>query len=84
VHDTFYFERRGIPAVFVASDVFRAAASSQSQALGMPDVARVFVPHPIQDATDAEMQAKAEAVVDEILAALESGAAKGEAERRRD
>jgi hypothetical protein len=30
----------------------------------------VFVPHPIQDATDAEMQLKAEAAFEAVLGAL--------------
>lgn len=29
-----------------------------------------FVPHPIQDATDDEMRAKADAILDEVIAAL--------------
>lgn len=70
VHDCADLESRGVPAVFVASDTFVDAAAVQSRALGFPSVARVFVPHPIQDATDEEMRAKAEAVVDAILAAL--------------
>ena len=72
VHDSIYFEGRGIPAVFVASDEFASAATSQARALGLPDVQRVFVPHPIQDATDDEMRARADAAVDAILAALET------------
>jgi len=36
----------------------------------MQDAKRVFVEHPIQDATDAEMRAKAEAIVAEVIAAL--------------
>ena len=36
----------------------------------MPDLARVFVPHPIQDRTDAEMHALADAACDAIIAAL--------------
>jgi len=36
----------------------------------MLDAQRVFVAHPIQDATDDEMVAKADAVVDQIIAAL--------------
>jgi hypothetical protein len=56
--------------VFVASSAFVDAADAQSKALGLPDVRRVFVPHPIQDATDDEMRAKADAAVDAILAAL--------------
>jgi len=34
------------------------------------DVRRIFVPHPIQDATDDEMQAKADAIVDAVIEAL--------------
>ena len=62
-------ERRGIPGVFVASSEFIVAAQSQVDALGI-DVARVFIPHPIQDRTDDEMMALADAAVDEILAAI--------------
>jgi hypothetical protein len=70
VHDCVDLEARGVPAVFVASSTFVDAAESQARALGMPDVARVFVPHPIQDATDDEMRAKADTALDEILAKL--------------
>jgi len=36
----------------------------------MKDAKRVFVEHPIQDATDDEMCSKAEAVLAEVIAAL--------------
>ena len=35
-----------------------------------PEVRRVFVSHPIQDATDDEMRAKADAIVEQIIDAL--------------
>jgi len=54
----------------IASDVFVDAAEKQAAALGLPEVRRVFVPHPIQDATDEEMRAKADAIVDQVIAAL--------------
>lgn len=54
----------------IASDVFIDAAEKQAAALGLPEVRRVFVPHPIQDATDNEMRAKADAIVDQVIAAL--------------
>ena len=56
--------------MFVASSTFVDAARVQAEALGLPDVKGVFVPHPIQDATDDEMVVKADAVVDELVAAL--------------
>ena len=72
MHDSSWFESEGKPAVFVASEEFRAAAQVQADALGMPDVARVFVPHPIQDRTDAEMAALADGAFDAIVTALTS------------
>ena len=36
----------------------------------MNDARRVFVPHPIQDATDDDMRVKADECVDAVLAAL--------------
>ena len=70
MHDTVYFEINHIPSVFIASSEFVGAADAQSKSLGMPDVNRVFVPHPIQDATDDEMRERADAVVDQVIAAL--------------
>jgi hypothetical protein len=70
VHDTTWFEINGKPAVFIASTEFIDAAAVQSKALGLPEVRRIFVPHPIQDATDEEMHAKADAIVDQVIEAL--------------
>ncbi|MDH3641799.1 MAG: hypothetical protein OES38_06865 [Gammaproteobacteria bacterium] len=70
MHDTVWFEIQGKPAVSIASSEFEDAADTQARALGMDDAQCVFVPHPIQDATDDEMRAKADAVVDAVLAAL--------------
>ena len=56
--------------MFIASSAFESAAQTQADALGLPDVRRVFVPHPIQDATDDEMRAKADAIVEQVLEAL--------------
>lgn len=61
---------QGKPSVFIASSAFVDAAIAQSTALGLPEVRRIFVPHPIQDTTDDEMREKADAVVDEVIAAL--------------
>ena len=61
-----------MPGVFVASSEFVDAAAAQAKALGF-DAARVFVAHPIQDRTDDEMRALADAALDEIVAALTAG-----------
>ena len=69
MHDIVDLERRGVPGVFVASEVFVEAAQSQGAALGFQP-ARVFVAHPIQDRTDAEMEALADQAIGRLLEAL--------------
>jgi hypothetical protein len=70
VHDSVWFETNKKPSVVVASSEFIDAAQKQADALGLPEVRRVFVPHPIQDATDGQMRAKADAIVNQVIAAL--------------
>ena len=72
MHDLVEYEAQGIPAVMVASSEFVDAARRQSTALGMPGIAdrAVYVPHPIQDATDDEIRGKARAAFDAILNAI--------------
>jgi hypothetical protein len=69
VHDTRELETRGVPAVYVASSEFVEAGAAQARALGFQPAA-VFVPHPIQDRTDAEMSALAEAALEEVATRL--------------
>jgi hypothetical protein len=69
VHDTVDLEARGVPGVFVATVEFVDGVEAQAKALGA-DPAAVYVPHPIQDRTDAEMRAIADAAFEEIVAKL--------------
>ena len=66
------YEARGIATVMVASAEFVHAAQKQAEALGLPELAAraVYVPHPIQDASDEEMRGKARAAVEAIVRAL--------------
>jgi hypothetical protein len=66
VHDIADLERRGTVGAFVASTEFVDAAAAQAHSLGV-EPAAVFVPHPIQDRTDDEMRALADAALEEIL-----------------
>jgi hypothetical protein len=69
VHDIVDLEGRGRPSVFVATVEFESGAVAQARALG-GDPAAVYVPHPIQDRTDAEMTAIADDAFAAILAQL--------------
>jgi hypothetical protein len=62
-------ENRGIPSVGIATTEFVQAAEAQSRALGT-DPAYIYVPHPIQDRTEAELHALADAYLDQMLKEL--------------
>ena len=65
-------EARGIPTVGVATTEFIAGAAAQAKSLGT-DPALVFIPHPVQDRTDAELRQLADDHFDAILALLLKG-----------
>jgi alkanesulfonate monooxygenase SsuD/methylene tetrahydromethanopterin reductase-like flavin-dependent oxidoreductase (luciferase family) len=60
----------GLPSVPVATHEFMTAARAQAAALGRPEFDAVYVPHPIQDQTKAEIEAKADAALEEVVARL--------------
>ena len=62
-------EGQGVPGVYVATVEFEDGAGVQARALGA-DPLGLFVPHPIQDRTNEEMEALADQTVDAIIAAL--------------
>ncbi len=54
----------------VATTEFMTAARAQASALGRAEFDAVYVAHPIQDQTKAEIEARADAVIAEITARL--------------
>jgi hypothetical protein len=70
LHDALRLEGLGIPSVPVATHEFMTAARALAAALGRPDFDAVYVAHPIQDQTRAEIEAKADAAVEELVERL--------------
>ncbi|HVA37307.1 MAG TPA: hypothetical protein VNJ51_06815 [Candidatus Dormibacteraeota bacterium] len=74
MRDAVEFERRGIPAVVLANDVFRPIADATAELLGLPsdyvERAVVYLPHPTSILTRERVQALIDAHWDEILAKL--------------
>jgi len=64
-------DERGVPGVMIATTAFIEAAQAQSRSLGF-EPAIVYVQHPIQDRTDAEIAAIADDALDAILQTLRS------------
>ncbi len=76
MHDTVDLEGRGVPSVFVATVEFTDGAEHQARSLGA-EAPAVYVEHPIQDRTDAEMRAIADQAFEKLLTQLVSGDAEG-------
>lgn len=68
-HDLNDLDLRGVPGVSVLTTEFRDAFARQCAAIGYAG-AGVFVPHPMQNRTTAELHAFADASVDEVLRVL--------------
>jgi hypothetical protein len=68
-HDLDDLDKKGLPSVSVLTEEFRQAFEAQKSAIGL-DAAAVYVPHPIQNRTTAELHAFAEQSIDTILATI--------------
>ncbi len=65
------FDALGLPGVSVVTTEFRDAVAVQSKALGF-EPAIVYVQHPIQNRTAAELAALADGAIESALASLNS------------
>jgi hypothetical protein len=70
VRDAINLARRRTPAVALVTTAFEAQADFVARSVGMPDIPRVLLPHPVAGSGRANMREVAEATVDAMLAAL--------------
>lgn len=68
-HDLNDLDKKGLAGVSVLTTEFHQAFESQKSAIGL-DAASVYVPHPVQNRTTAELHAWADTAIDEILRAI--------------
>jgi hypothetical protein len=68
-HDLNDLDKKGLAGVSVLTTEFEQAFESQKGAIGL-DAAAVYVPHPLQNKTTAELHQWADAAVDNILRAI--------------
>ena len=68
--DLVHLERRGIPAVGIATAPFADEAVEQARLLAMPGCRMLYIPHPVQLLTRAELIERADAIVPAVVAAL--------------
>ena len=63
-------EKRGIPVATIGTDEFASLAQMEKEALGMPGMPIVVIPHPVGGLKEAAVRSRAEAAVDYVLQAL--------------
>jgi hypothetical protein len=68
-HDLNDLDKQGLAGVSVLTAEFRQAFDSQKGSIGL-DAAAVYVPHPLQNRTTAELYQWAEAAIEEVLQAI--------------
>lgn len=73
MHDSIIAERLGVPAVGVMTTRFVTAARLMARVLGMPDYPFVVIEHPISNAGDAGLEARARASLAELTGNLLRG-----------
>ena len=70
VHDLVRLEARGVASAGVRTLPFADEALEQAALLGMPGYRMVLIPHPVQLLTPAELDARADAALQPVLARL--------------
>ena len=73
VHDVVRLERRGVATCAVGTEPFIDEALEQARLLGMPAYRMVFVPHPVQLLSHAELVGLADAAYPRIVERLVAG-----------
>jgi hypothetical protein len=70
LHDAVTAERLGTPAVGIMTDAFVTGAELMASALGVDGYRFAVIDHPIANASDAELEAKARAVLAQAVQLL--------------
>ncbi len=68
--DAILFERAGVPAIAVVTEPFRATGEAMAASWGVPGYRFLDVPHPIANLDDKTLDARAEGLVEPVLALL--------------
>ncbi len=71
--DGILFEKHGVPAASIVTDVFEETGRAMAQAWGVPRYKFLSMPHPIANLTDAELDQRAREMVPLIVKLLLEG-----------
>ena len=71
--DGIVFEKAGLPAASIITDVFEATGRAMAQSWGLPHYKFLAMPHPIANLTEAQLDQRAREIAPEIVKLLLQG-----------
>ena len=71
--DGIVFEKDGIPAASIVTDVFQATGRAMAQTWGLPDYKFLAMPHPIANLTEAQLDQRAREIAPQVVKLLLEG-----------
>lgn len=71
--DGILFEKHGVPAASIVTDVFEETGRAMAQAWGIPNYKFLSMPHPIANLTEKELDQRAREIVPQIVQLLLQG-----------
>ena len=71
--DGIVFEKVGIPAASIITDVFEATGRAMAQSWGLPNYKYLAMPHPIANLTEAQLDQRAREIAPEVVKLLLQG-----------
>ena len=73
MRDGVFAARRGLPAIALVTEEFAKQGDFIARAIGMPDVPRTVIEHPVSGTGRANLERVARELVPRLIRSLESG-----------
>jgi hypothetical protein len=73
VLDGILFEKNGIPAASIVTDVFQATGRAMAQSWGLPAYKFLAMPHPIANLSEAQLDQRAREIAPEVVKLILEG-----------
>ena len=71
--DGILFEKFGVPAASIVTDVFESTGHAMAQSWGVPEYKFLMMPHPIANLSEAELDSRAREIAPEVAKLLLKG-----------
>ena len=68
MHDGIHLEQAGVPSATICTDAFVETSEAMAAMWGAADYPVIFIEHPLEGLDKAQLRARAEAMLDRIVA----------------